>query len=202
MSRADPTNPTAREIPDGDQVPRPVLLRVHRGRHHRPHRPVPEAEQPGRGGDRRRGGADRDRDQPRPRRPRRRPACRWPSGPAPQCVSLVELANWMGEQGDRERQRPELRRHRLLRLGLDQVRPRLAHQHAARRHRDRQPGRDADQPRRQDDLPRRRHLPLRRHEADRRTQPGRHRRSCRSAATTRWTATTPWSPPSSSAPRP
>ena len=38
----------------------------------RPGRPVPEAEQPGRGGDRRGGRADPHRDHPRPRRPHRR----------------------------------------------------------------------------------------------------------------------------------
>ena len=48
------------------------------------------------------------------------------------CVAIVELAEWLEGAGRRGGQRPQPRRHGRVRLGLDQARPRLAHEHAAR----------------------------------------------------------------------
>ena len=48
------------------------------------------------------------------------------------CVAIVEIAELARRAGGRGGQRPQPRRHRRVRLGLDQARPRLAHQHDRR----------------------------------------------------------------------
>ena len=129
----DPDDETEREsAEDGDQVSRPVLLRAERRRGDAAGRPVPEAEQPGRGGHRRGGRADPHRDQPRPRRPHGRRGRRSPSAPAPTAWRSSSSPNWLEGQGVENGQRPQPRRHGQLRLGLDQARPRLAHEHHRR----------------------------------------------------------------------
>ena len=76
--------------------------------------------------------ADPHRDQPRPRRPHRR------RGPGRQAhrrpLRRDRRARRTGSRlaGRRERQRSQPRRHRQLRLGLDQAGPGLAHEHPAR----------------------------------------------------------------------
>ena len=49
-------------------------------------------------------------------------------------VAIVELANEIAEAGVENVARPELRRHRRVRLGLGQARPGLAHRGLAVRH--------------------------------------------------------------------
>ena len=45
------------------------------------------------------------------------------------CVAIVELASWLQSQGLEDGQRSKPRRNRRVRVGLDQARARLAHQH-------------------------------------------------------------------------
>ena len=141
-------------------------LRAERGRHEGAGRPVPEAEQPGRG-DRRGGRADPHRASPTATpttSPTRSPSA---SAPAPTASRSSSSPTCSKSRGSRTRQRPQPRRHGRVRLGLGQARPGLAHQHRPRlRRRALQPepgtvigaaGGPGDQHRRQDRLPRRRH---------------------------------------------
>ena len=106
-------------------------------------------------------------------------------------VAIVELADEIAGAGVENVTRPQLRRHRRVRLGLGQARPGLAHRGLAVGH-GAHARRAADPHRRPARLPPRRHLPVQRHEADRAPRrQGRPARWCRSAATTRWTASTP-----------
>ena len=49
-----------------------------------------------------------------------------------ECVAIVEIANWLEEQGVDDDPRPEPGRHGQVRLGLGQARPGLAHEHDRR----------------------------------------------------------------------
>ena len=128
------------------------------GEHDRPGRPVPEAQQPGRG----------RRPPRRSSRPTSRSATATPttsptrsrsrSGPGRTASRSSSWRTGSKRQGVAAVSDPEPGRHGRVRLGLDQARPRLAHEHAARlrrgplqrraRRRDRHRGGAGDQDRR------------------------------------------------------
>ena len=169
---------------DGDQIPRALVLRAERGRDDGPGRPVPQAQQPG-------GAATAEDVEPthiaitHGHVDHMADAVGVATRTGAECVAIVEIANWLEEQGVEKVHDPNLGGTVRFDWGWVKLVPGLAHEHDRRLrrgplqpdtgHGHRHPGRPADQPRRADRLPRRRHLPLRRHEADRRAQPGRRR---------------------------
>ncbi len=177
--------PRRRETDDGDQVPRPVVLRAERGRDHGPDRPVPQAQQPGRGGHRRGGRADPHRAHPRPRRPHRRRRSRSPSAPAPTASRSSSSPSGSKARG-RGRSATPTSAAPSTSTGArsSSSPPGTPTRSPAPKSRPSAPSTGSSigpaaglviKHRRHHRLPRRRHLPLRRHEADRRAQPGRRR---------------------------
>ena len=171
---------------DGDQVPRPFLLRAERGRDDGAGRPVPQAEQPGRGG--------------APPRKSSRPTSRSPTATPTTWPTRSPVAKRTGAHcvGDRRARRTGSKGRASRTSATPTSAARSSSTGAAIKlvpawHTNTLPGSEeapfsaehgipigtAGRPLIKiggdDRLPRRRHLPVQRHEADRRAQPGRRR---------------------------